>query len=56
MYFFFTQKLKNVEKRNKDIDGFDLTQNDFRNLCIEAWKDKKVLVFYNDGSEKKSEG
>ena len=27
-----------------NIDGFDLTQIDFRNLCREAWKDTKCTL------------
>ena len=37
---FFQQTLKDVEHIYRDIAGFDMSYDEFKSLCREAWKEK----------------
>ena len=43
----FQQTLKDVEHIYKDIAGFDMSYEEFKNLCREAWKEKYNYLLIN---------
>ena len=40
----FQQTLKDVEHLYRDIAGFDMSYDEFKSLCREAWK--KIIIKY----------
>ena len=51
----FKQTLNNVESFYKYIAGFDMSYDEFMELCRETWKDEDYGCFYIDSSKKKSD-
>ena len=52
----FQQTLKNVEHIYRDIAGFDMSYDEFKSLCREAWKEKYNYLLINrleDKNDKK---
>ena len=45
--FLFQQTLKDVEHIYRDIAGFDLSYDEFKSLCKEAWRDKCNYLLIN---------
>ena len=43
----FQQTLKDVEHIYKDIAGFDMSYDEFKSLCREAWKEKNNYLLVN---------
>ena len=43
----FQQTLKDVEHIYRDIAGFDMSYDDFKRLCKEAWRDKYNYLLIN---------
>ena len=43
----FQQTLKNVEHIYRDIAGFDMSYEEFKELCREAWKEKYKYFLIN---------
>ena len=43
----FQQTLKDVEHIYRDIAGFDMSYDEFRSLCKEAWRDKYNYLLIN---------
>ena len=39
----FRQSLRDVEHIYRDIAGFDMSYDEFKKLCREAWKEKKLF-------------
>ena len=52
----FQQTLKDVEHIYRDIAGFDMSYDEFKSLCREAWKEKNnyLLIRLEDKNGKKS--
>ena len=44
---FFQQTLKDVEHVYRDIAGFDMFYDEFKELCREAWKEKFTYFLIN---------
>ena len=44
---FFQQTLKDVEHIYRDIAGFDMSYDEFKSLCKEAWRDKNNYLLIN---------
>ena len=44
---FFQQTLKDVEHIYRDIAGFDMSYDEFKSLCKEAWRDKYNYLLIN---------
>ena len=42
--FLFRQSLRDVEHIYRDIAGFDMSYDEFKELCREAWNEKKQLL------------
>ena len=40
----FLQTLKDIEHIYRDIAGFDMSYDEFKELCREAWKEKYKLL------------
>ena len=47
MIILFQQTLKDVEHINRDIAGFDMSYDEFRRLCREAWNKKDSYLLLN---------
>ena len=45
--FLFQQTLKDVEHIYRDIAGFDMSYDEFKSLCREAWKEKYNYLLIN---------
>ena len=43
----FQQTLKDVEHIYRDIAGFDMSYDEFKSLCKEAWRDKYNYLLLN---------
>ena len=43
----FQQTLKDVEHIYRDIAGFDMSYDEFKSLCREAWKEKYNYLLIN---------
>ena len=43
----FKQTLKDVEHIYRDIAGFDMSYDEFKNLCREAWRQKYNCLLLN---------
>ena len=43
----FQQTLKDVEHIHRDIAGFDMSYDEFKSLCKEAWRDKYNYLLIN---------
>ena len=43
----FQQTLKDVEHINRDIASFDMSYDEFKNLCREAWNEKYNYLLKN---------
>ena len=43
----FQQTLKDVELIYRDIAGFDMSYDEFKELCGEAWKEKHNYLLIN---------
>ena len=43
----FQQTLKDVEHIHRDITGFDMSYEVFKNLCREAWNEKFIYLLVN---------
>ena len=43
----FQQTLKDVENTYRDIAGFDMSYDEFKSLCREAWKEKYNYLLIN---------
>ena len=51
----FQQTLKDVENLYRDIAGFDMSYDEFKMLCREAWRDKYDYLEINRMENKKGE-
>ena len=45
--FFFRRSLRDVEHIYRDIAGFDMSYDEFKELCREAWKKNKKYLEIN---------
>ena len=52
----FRQTVKDVENLGRDIECFDMSYEEIKELCTEAWKDEDCNHFYLDRLEQKIEG
>ena len=43
----FQQTLKDVEHIYREIAGFDMSYDEFKSLCTEAWKEKYNYLIIN---------
>ena len=43
----FQQTLKEVEHIYRDIAGFDMPYDEFKELCRKAWKEKHIYLLLN---------
>ena len=53
---FFQQTLEDVEHIYRDIAGFDMSYDEFKSLCREAWREKYNYLLINrleDKNDKK---
>ena len=48
----FQQTLKDVEPTYRDFAGFDMSYNEFKNLCRKSWKEKHIYSLINRLEEK----
>ena len=44
---FFQQTLEDIEHIYRDIAGFDMSYDEFKELCREAWKEKYNYLIIN---------
>ena len=48
----FQQTLKDVEHIYREIAGFDMSYDEFKKLCTEAWKEKNNYLIINKLEDK----
>ena len=44
---FFQQTLKDVEHIYRDFAGFDMSYDEFKNLCRESWEENYIYLLLN---------
>ena len=52
----FQQTLKDVEHIHRDISGFDMSYEEFKSLCREAWNEKFNYLLINRLEDKNGSG
>ena len=50
----FNQTLKDIEHINRDVAGYDMNSDEFKELCRKSWEDYNYL--YIDRSKKRHRG
>ena len=50
----FNQTLKDVENLNRDVGGYDMSYDEFVQICRETWKEEYIYLRF-DGSKKRDQ-
>ena len=51
----FNQTLKDIEHIYRDVAGYDMIYDEFKDLCGKSWEDDYNYL-YNDRSKKRNQG
>ena len=56
MNTLFEQTLRILGNTYRDVTGFDVNCNDFKDSCREAWRHEEFIFLYTDRTKIKNDG